>query len=127
MTTYAVTRKSDGVEVYRYSADAPIPWVGFEFATHDHTEYVELVPVVDQPVAPVRVWSRIEFLRKFTPTERITIRTVAKQNAQLDDFMFLLEAAQEVHSDNADVLAGLSMLEAAGLIGKGRAAEILNG
>lgn len=36
MTTYIVTRKSDGQEVYRYNADAPIEWSGMEFATHDH-------------------------------------------------------------------------------------------
>lgn len=51
MTTYIVTRKADGAEVYRYSADAPIEWTGMGFADHDHTEYVE--PVAVTPVAQV--------------------------------------------------------------------------
>lgn len=50
MTTYIVTRKSDGAEVYRYHADAPIEWGGMEFATHDHTAIVEGLVVV--PIVP---------------------------------------------------------------------------
>ena len=123
--TYAVTERDTGREVYRYEADAPIEWVGFDFAKYDHAI---LPPVAaDIPVKTSIIWSRIEFLRRFTAAERITIRTAAKQSPALDDFMFLLDSANEVHSDNADVLAGLSMLEAAGLIGKGRSVEILNG
>lgn len=122
---YVVTLKSDQSEVYRYSAQAPIEWSGMEFATHDHVAFAE--PVPDVPAAPTRVWPRIEFLRQFTPTERIRIRTAAKQSPALDDFMFLLEAANEISSDHADVKAGLAMLEAAGLLGVGRAREILNG
>ena len=50
MSTYIVTRKSDGVEVYRYHADAPIEWGGMEFATHDHTAVNEGSVVV--PIMP---------------------------------------------------------------------------
>lgn len=124
MTTYAVTRQSDQVEIYRYSADAPIEWNGMEFATHNHTEVVEVVPVVDTP-ATGRTMTRLEFLRRFTGTERITLRTVAKQNPALEDYMALLDAAQDVNTGDADTIAGVQFLEAAGLLGAGRAAEIL--
>lgn len=125
MTTYLVTLKATCAEVYRYQSDAPVEWNGMEFVTHAHTAVVEVV----EPPAPavVQVWTRIEFLRRFTAPERIAIRSAAKVNADLDDFMFLLEAASEVHSDNADVAGGLALLEAAHLIGAGRAQEILNG
>jgi hypothetical protein len=36
MTTYRVIRKSDGAEVFCYSAEAAVEWQGMEFATHDH-------------------------------------------------------------------------------------------
>jgi hypothetical protein len=124
MTTYAVTRQSDQVEIYRYSADAPIEWNGMEFATHDHTEVVEVVPVVDTP-ATGRTMTRLEFLRRFTGAERITLRTVAKQNPALEDYMALLDAAQDVNTGDADTIAGVQFLEAAGLLAAGRAAEIL--
>lgn len=125
MTTYSVTRISDQAEVYRYSAGTPIPWSGMEFDTHDHTEVVEVVPDVQPVTVTARIWSRVDFLRKFTPAERIAIRTAAKQVPELDDFMFLLEAAAEVHSDNPDVVAGLTLLTQVGLLAVGRAGEIL--
>lgn len=125
MTTFSVTRRSDQTEVYRYNAEAPIPWSGMEFDTHDHTEVVEVAPDEQAVTAPARIWSRVDFLRKFTPAERIAIRTAAKQVPELDDFMFLLEAAAEVHSDNEDVVAGLRLLTQAGLLAVGRAGEIL--
>ena len=46
MPEYIVTRKTDGAEIYRYNADAPIEWSGMEFADHDH---VEAAPVVTEP------------------------------------------------------------------------------
>lgn len=49
MPEYIVTRKTDGAEIYRYNADAPIEWSGMEFADHDHTE----APVVTESAAPV--------------------------------------------------------------------------
>ena len=126
MTTYLVTRKDTGQEVYRYSADAPIEWNGMEFATHDHTEYVEVTQYVP-PVATGRTMTRLEFLRRFTGAERVTLRTVAKTNAGLEDYMALLDAAQDVNTGDADTIAGVQFLEAAGLIGAGRAGEILHG
>lgn len=51
MPTYLVTRKTDGAEIYRYQAGAPVEWVGMEFAAHDHTEYaepsIEVIPQVN--------------------------------------------------------------------------------
>ena len=43
MAEYIVTRKADGVEVYRYQSDAPVEWHGMSFDTHDHT----LLPAAD--------------------------------------------------------------------------------
>ena len=50
MPEYIVTRKTDGAEIYRYNADAPIEWSGMEFADHDH---IESTPIVTEDTAPV--------------------------------------------------------------------------
>ena len=50
MPEYIVTRKTDGAEIYRYNASAPIEWAGMEFADHDH---IEVAPVVTENTAPV--------------------------------------------------------------------------
>ena len=121
---YIVTRKSDNVEVYRYNADTPIEWAGMEFATHDHAAEAVDGPE-DVPVVAM-VWTKLEYLRRFTQAERIAIRTAAKTVAQLEDYLALLELADEVRSDDPDIVGALAMLEGAGLIGAGRAGEILN-
>jgi hypothetical protein len=71
--------------------------------------------------------TRLEFLRRFTGAERVTLRTVAKQNPALEDYMALLDAAQDVNTGDPDTIAGVQFLEAAGLLAAGRAGEILNG
>ena len=125
MTTYIVTRKADSVEVYRYSADSPIEWSGFEFATHDHApEAVDPSIPTDAPVKAM-TWTKLEYLRRFTQDERIAIRGAAKAVPELEDYVALLELASEVRSDDPDIIGALQMLEGAGLIGPGRAGEIL--
>ena len=126
MTTYAVTDKSTGALAYQYQADAPIEWSGMEFATHDHTAQVEITPEGDiVGTVTGRVMTKLEFLRRFTQAERVAIRTVAKSNVVLEDYMAMIDLAQEIDTADADTAAGVQMLEQVGLIAEGRAAEIL--
>lgn len=127
MTTYTVTRKSDAVEVYRYSASLPIEWQGMEFSTHDHTAEVEAPGTITDVVPSSYAWTKLEYLRRFTQAERITIRATAKVVPELEDYLQLLELASEVRSDDPDIIGALQALEAGGLIAPGRAQEILNG
>lgn len=123
MTTYVVTRKSDGATIYTYSADAPIEWAGMEFATHDHTP---LVDVVAPPVPPQQfVWEPLVFMRRFTMQERIGIRAAEKTDPIVADLFDLLRTAPMIHSDDADVLMGLGYLTQQGLLAVGRMAVIL--
>ena len=126
MTTYVVTSKADGSEVYRYNADAPIEWSGMEFVTHYHAPEADASGITDVPVVAM-TWTKLEYLRRFTQEERIAIRGAAKVVSELEDYLQLLELASEVRSDDPDIAAALAMLEGAGLIGAGRAQEILNG
>ncbi len=124
---YIVTNKATGSEIYRYSADAPIEWSGMAFADFDHTPEPEAPGTVTDVVPNSYTWTKLEYLRRFTQDERIAIRTAAKQVPALEDYLQLMELATEVRSDDPDVMGALQMLEAAGLIGAGRAQEILNG
>lgn len=126
MPTYIVTRKSDGQEVYRYGgADAPIEWVGFEFATHDHTVMPD---PVDPPTPPsVYEWPRLDFLRRFTMAERIPIRNARLTDPILNDFFSLLEQADIIHSNDPDTMAGMGYLVQQGLLTAARRDEILGG
>ena len=123
---YVVTRKSDGQEVYRYNADAPIEWSGMEFADFDHTPEADASGITDAPIVAM-TWTKLEYLRRFTQGERIAIRGAAKASPELEDYMELLSEATEVRSNDPDIISALTMLEAVGLIGSGRAQEILNG
>ena len=124
MTIYAVIRKSDGQQVYEYQSGSPVEWHGMEFATHDHVVMPD--PAVEPAPDPVGVTlTRLEYLRRFTDTERKTIRAAARVNDALDDYLYMLEMAEEVRTDDPVTMAGVHALEAAGLIGVGRAAEIL--
>ena len=123
MAEYIVTRKADGVEVYRYQSDTPVEWNGMAFATHDHTEQAE------QPVLPSgpRTMTQLEYLRRFTVEERVAIRAAAAHNPVLADYLQLMELAQDINTGDADTIAAVTLLEQTGLIAPGRANEVLNG
>ena len=125
MTTYVVTLKSTGAEVYRYNSDAPVEWAGMEFATHDHAAQIEVV----EPVAtPTVEWpNAMAFLLMFTPVERITAREARKTDLVLNDFFCLLELAPTVRNDDPNVQAGLGYMAQQGYLAAARAGEILNG
>lgn len=69
--------------------------------------------------------SKLEFLNRFTTPERVTIRTAAKASPAVEDYLELLNAAEEVRLTSETTIQGVNALEAAGLIAAGRAAEIL--
>jgi hypothetical protein len=73
----------------------------------------------------VRVITRLAFLNRFTADERIAIRAAAAQSPAIADYLAMLDAAQDVDLTDARTIGGANALEAAGLIGEGRAAEIL--
>ena len=79
---------------------------------------------VDAPVVTPRL-TQLAFLRRMTQAERIAFRQAAKVDPVMEDFMDLLDLAQDVDLKDPDVIAGLQAAEAAGLLAAGRAAEIL--
>ena len=76
------------------------------------------------PPEPV-ILNKVDFLRLFLQGERIGIRTASTLNPVIADYQYMLDAATTVNLQDPDILTGVPLLEAAGLIGPGRAAQIL--
>lgn len=127
MSIYVVTRISDSAEIYRYNSDSAIEWQGMEFATHNHSLFIDPSDPVVATVVPTRIWEPIEFMRRFTETERKAIWAAQLVNADIDDAIKLLVVATQVHSNDVDVVRMVNAFELMGLIGSGRANEVLNG
>src|SRR5574337_39776 len=126
MTTYAVIRKSDQTEVYRYSADAPVEWNGWPWTEYDNVLVPD--PIIEAPPTPVTVWEpALDFLRRFTPQERIGARVAAQTDPVMADFWDLLRMAPRVHSNDSDVQLGLGYMVQQGYLAPDRPAQILSG
>jgi len=79
------------------------------------------------PPPPVDELNKVDFLRLFTQAERIAIRQAAAGYPTLDDYQAMLEAATTVRLSDADMQRGVVLMEMGGLLGVGRAAQILAG
>ncbi len=126
MTIYQVTRISDGRDVYRYAAEAPIEWDGMGFDTHTHTPMIQETPA---PAAGPRRLTKLAFIGRIG-AEFTGILTAAKTNVQVELFVRMLDWATpdpdgtSVDLDDPRVVDALTTLESAGLIAAGRAQEI---
>lgn len=66
-----------------------------------------------------------DFLLKFTTAEYAAIKAATLVNSTLDYYWQLFNVAGEIVKTDPVTIAGIQTLEAAGLLGAGRAAEIL--
>jgi hypothetical protein len=73
-----------------------------------------------------RIISRFQFLKRLTPEEFGLIKQAATVNNQVAFFWEMFESATEIDLDLSDVIVALQMMENSGIIGAGRAAEILS-
>lgn len=76
----------------------------------------------------VKKWDAFEFKMRLTADERKAIRAAAKLNADMEDFVDMLDTAAAtgtmIHADNQLVLAALDAMTPA-ILAEGRKAEIL--
>jgi len=119
----------NGVVVNVALADSPIDqhWIATEVAgigwTWDGQNF--FAPSVPAAAPTVRDLTPVQYLKRFTQAERIAIRAAAASNPVVNDYLQLMNAVTDVvHLDDPDTVAGLNAMEAAGLIGTGRAAAI---
>lgn len=120
-------------------ADAPTP--GELYPNFTGYEWIMLKYVTPQPIeAPApevgpettepteRYISKNQFLKKFSVQEFTGLLSAAKVNVNIEYWFIRFNSLPDppgVNMLDIDTIQGLNGLEAAGLIGKGRAAEIL--
>lgn len=139
MTTYIVTSKSDGQEVYRYSAPAPIEWEGMSFALHNHTAIPDDV-VVAPPIGPRKI-TKFAYRMRFTPAEKAALEIASLDNPAAPTAQRALAAS--LRASQADAMsatyvdltpgplleatrAAMMPLEALGILAPGRVSQILD-
>lgn len=125
MTTWTVTNRLTGEIVHAYTADEPYPFDGMGFDVCNHIAEVPAPP----PPAPRRL-TKLQFIGRIG-AEFAGILEAAKTNVQVELFVRMLDWATpdpdgtSVDLDDPRVITALTTLEAAGLLGAGRAQEIL--
>ena len=98
MSEYDVFSKATGEKVFSYLADEPIAWDGLGFDEYDHVPSDVVVPPPTR-YGGRRLLTKLEFLRLFSPVERVSLRTAAKSSPELEDYMALMELAQDISLD----------------------------
>lgn len=71
------------------------------------------------------VITKLEFLERFTPQERVAIRTASLSSVPIQDYLELVNVSDSIDLTYATTKAGLQALEDAGLLAAGRSVEIL--
>ena len=127
MPVYNVINKATGEEVTRYLAGDVTIQVNEHQYPLDQFDHVELVEDAASPAPTSVVLTKREFIKRFTVEEYAGIKAAAEQNATLDYYWQMFMLAEEINTGDEDTVAGVTILEQAGLIGTGRAQEILNG
>lgn len=74
---------------------------------------------------PIRRITKLSFRNRFTDAEKLALYTAAESSIQLRIYLDDLAAAEFVDLDYPATVAGVQALEQAGIIGAGRAAQIL--
>lgn len=67
----------------------------------------------------------LEYLNRFTAQERIIIKTAAKTDAALSDYLDMLNVANNVNLSDPLIAAGLAYLNYLGLLDQSRIQQIL--
>ena len=75
--------------------------------------------------APTRVISKLDYMNRFTEQELASIYTTAKTVVAVEVWLEKFRLSEFVDLDDQRTVAGVQALEAVGLIGEGRTAEIL--
>ena len=138
MTTYIVTSKATGQEVYRYAADAPIPWDGFSFTEYEHTADTTPAPPPVTKFEGRRILTKGEFRSLFPKAklkliDRFEVQFEAANyltDDQKDDIRTAFadyNAANEVNLDDERWAPGLGLYVTLGILTAQEVSEVLNG
>lgn len=87
----------------------------------------QVLNIIEDDYPVNNVLTKLEFMRKFTSTERVTIRNAISSGSYpiLEDWWDLLQLASFIDIKDTDTISALTMLEQNGFLDTGRANEIL--
>lgn len=120
----AVYEKATGTKTYEYTAEEPIEFQLWPFASYDHIPYASADETAAPQISEI-VWTKLEFLTRFTVPERIAIRIAAKTDPVVEDFMALLNIAEFVSNLDPNLKPALDYLAQLGILVAGRVDKIL--
>ena len=83
------------------------------------------LPSADAQVSPLRKLTHLQYMNRFTQGELRSIYAAAKTVVDVEIWLDKFKLASDVSLDDPSTIEGLSAMESAGLIGAGRAVEIL--
>lgn len=89
------------------------------------TQYTWNKEICSFELKPKRLITKLDYMNRFTDTELATIYTVAKTNIAVEIWLEKFKLASEINLDDPRTIGGVQALEQYGLIGAGRAMEIL--
>lgn len=95
------------------------------FMDEHHGGDYELLADAPQATPTKRLLTRLAFRNRFTTNEKIALYTAAESNVHLKVYLDDVNAATYIDLTLPETIAGVQLLEAAGIIGSGRANEIL--
>lgn len=123
MYKFSVIEKSTGIKNYEYSADSPIEFTAWPFSLYEHVQGDE--DTTSAPQISEIIWTKLEFLTRFTVPERIAIGTAAKTDPVVEDFMTLLNIAEFVSNIDPNLKPALDYLTSLNILATGRVDKIL--
>jgi len=83
------------------------------------------MPEVTISTPPTPPLSKLDFLKRLTFAERVVIETAAETDPEVRVVKESLLAANEIRVDDPEMIGGLSLYVAKGLIAESRITEIL--
>lgn len=107
-----------GDDIVTEYVDAPVPDLNSVTWSNGSCSFIDI------PVS-TRVISKYQFVKRLNPDEYASIKQAATMNAQVGYFWEMFESVEQVDLDLADTISALQMMESGGIIGAGRAKEIL--
>lgn len=101
------------------TSEAPISKAELE------SQYTWVAETCSFELLPKRVITKLAYMNRFTDAELATIYTLSKTNVAIEIWLEKFKLADEISLEDPRTISGVQALEAYGLIGSGRAAEIL--
>jgi len=89
----------------------------------DNSIIIERLPVINVQ----QTFSKLEFINRFTDTELVNIYTASKTIIEIEIWLDKFKLAEYIDITSPTTVSGLQSLESNGLIGEGRANQIING